>query len=184
MEDSKILDLFFARNEDAIGQTDKAYGRRLHALAMGIVKNDQDAEERVSDTYLRAWNTIPPQKPKYFFAYLARICRNLAIDKVNWNSAAKRKAQVVALTEEMEMCIPDTKRDRELESRELGRILDSFLRTLTPGNQMIFLRRFWYADTIGEIAARYHLSESAVQMRLSRTKNKLGTYLEKEGINV
>lgn len=184
MEDSKILDLFFARNEDAIGQTDKAYGRRLHALAMGIVKNDQDAEESVSDTYLRAWNTIPPQKPKYFFAYLARICRNLAIDKVNWNSAAKRKAQVVALTEEMEMCIPDTKRDRELESRELGRILDSFLRTLTPGNQMIFLRRFWYADTIGEIAARYHLSESAVQMRLSRTKNKLGTYLEKEGINV
>lgn len=184
MEDSKILDLFFARNEDAIGQTDKAYGRRLHALAMGIVKNNQDAEESVSDTYLRAWNTIPPQKPKYFFAYLARICRNLAIDKVNWNSAAKRKAQVVALTEEMEMCIPDTKRDRELESRELGRILDSFLRTLTPGNQMIFLRRFWYADTIGEIAARYHLSESAVQMRLSRTKNKLGTYLEKEGINV
>lgn len=184
MEDSKILELFFARNEDAIRCTDQIYGRRLHALAVDIVKNDQDAEESVSDTYLRAWNTIPPQKPKYFFAYLARICRNLAIDKLNWGNAVKRKAEVVALTEEMEMCIPDTKRDRELEARELGRLLDQFLRSLTPGNQMIFLRRFWYADTIGEIAARYELSESAVQMRLSRTKTKLCTYLEKEGIHV
>lgn len=184
MEDSKILDLFFARNEDAIGQTDKAYGRRLFCLADGIVKNDQDAEESVSDTYLRAWNTIPPQRPKYFFAYLARICRNLSIDKLNWGNAAKRKAEVVALTEEMEACIPDKSRDRELEARELGRLLDQFLRTLTPGNQMVFLRRFWYADTVKEIAARYNLTESAVQMRLSRTKDKLSTYLNKEGINV
>lgn len=184
MDDSQLLDLFFARNEDAIRCTDQRYGRRLHALAQNILKNDQDAEESVSDTYLRAWNAIPPQRPKYFFGYLARICRNLAIDKLSWSSAAKRKAQIVALTEEMESCIPDRKRDLELESRELGRLLDAFLRTLTPGNQMIFLRRYWYADTVGEIAARYGFSESAVQMRLSRTKEKLRTYLEKEGIQV
>ncbi len=184
MEDNKLLELFFDRNEEAIRHTDQAYGRRLHTLAMGIVKNDQDAQECVSDTYLRTWNSIPPQRPKYFFAYLAKICRNLALDKVNWKNAAKRKAEVVPLTQEMEMCIPDTKRDQEMEARELGRLLDQFLRGLTPGNQMIFLRRFWYADTIGEIAARYNLSESAVQMRLSRTKAKLCTYLEKEGINV
>lgn len=184
MEDNKLLELFFDRNEEAIRHTDQAYGRRLHTLAMGIVKNDQDAQECVSDTYLRTWNSIPPQRPKYFFAYLAKICRNLALDKVNWKNAAKRKAEVVPLTQEMEMCIPDTKRDQEMEARELGLLLDQFLRGLTPGNQMIFLRRFWYADTIGEIAARYNLSESAVQMRLSRTKAKLCTYLEKEGINV
>lgn len=184
MEDSKILELFFDRNEDAIRYTDQAYGRRLHSLAMGIVGNDQDAEESVSDTYMRAWKSIPPQKPTYFFAYLARICRNLAIDKLNWKNAGKRKAEVISLTQEMEMCIPDTKRDQEMESRELGRLLDQFLRGLTPGNQMIFLRRYWFADTIAEIAARYDLSESAVQMRLSRTKEKLSTYLEKEGINV
>lgn len=184
MEDNKLLELFFDRNEEAIRHTDQAYGRRLHTLAMVIVKNDQDAQECVSDTYLRTWNSIPPQRPKYFFAYLAKICRNLALDKVNWKNAAKRKAEVVPLTQEMEMCIPDTKRDQEMEARELGRLLDQFLRGLTPGNQMIFLRRFWYADTIGEIAARYNLSESAVQMRLSRTKAKLCTYLEKEGINV
>ena len=184
MEDSKILELFFARNEDAIRYTDQSYGTRLHALANNIVGNNQDAEESVNDTYLRAWNAIPPQKPKYFFAYLARICRNIAIDKLNWSNAGKRKAEVVSLTEEMEMCIPDKSRDREMEARELGMLLDRFLRTLTPGNQMVFLRRYWYVDTIAEIAARYDLSESAVQMRLSRTKEKLSAYLEKEGIQV
>ncbi len=184
MDDSKIVALYFARNEQAIQQTDATYGRRLFSLANNIVKNDQDAEESVSDTYLRAWETIPPQQPKFFFAYLARICRNFALKKLDWKNAEKRKAEVVSLTQEMEMCIPDTKRDREIESRELGVLLDRFLRTLTPGNQMVFMRRYWYVDTIGEIAARYHLSESAVQMRLSRTKAKLCTYLEKEGIHL
>ena len=184
MEDSKILELYFARNEDAIRHTDDTYGRRLYHLADSIVKNGQDAEESVSDTYMQAWNTIPPQKPRYFFAYLAKICRNFALKKLDWHHAAKRSAEVVSLTEEMEMCIPDQSRDRELEARELGMLLDRFLRTLTPENQMIFLRRYWYVDTIAEIAARYGISESAVQMRLNRTRAKLCTYLEKEGIKV
>lgn len=184
MEDNKLIALFFDRNEDAIRCTHQVYGRRLHTLSLGIVKNDQDAQECVSDTYLRAWNAIPPQRPTHFFGYLAKICRNLSLDRLNWKNAAKRKAEVVALTQEMEACIPDTRREQELEARELGRLLDGFLRTLTSGNQMIFLRRYWYADTIGEIAVRFGLSESAVQMRLSRTKNKLSTYLNKEGIKV
>ena len=184
MEDSKILELYFARNEDAIRHTDDTYGRRLYHLADSIVKNGQDAEESVSDTYMQAWNTIPPQKPRHFFAYLAKICRNFALKKLDWQHAAKRSAEVVSLTEEMEMCIPDQSRDRELEARELGMLLDRFLRTLTPENQMIFLRRYWYVDTIAEIAARYGISESAVQMRLNRTRAKLCTYLEKEGIKV
>ena len=184
MEDSKILELFFARNEDAIRHTDDAYGRRLFALADNIVRNDQDAEESVSDTYMRAWDTIPPQKPQHFFAYLAKICRNFALKKLDWKNAAKRKAEVVSLTQEMEACIPDSTRDREMEAKELGMLLDRFLRTLTPENQMFFLRRYWYVDTIAEIAARYGISESAVQMRLNRTRARLCTYLEKEGIRV
>ena len=184
MEDSKILELYFARNEDAIRHTDDTYGRRLYHLADSIVKNGQDAEESVSDTYMRVWDTIPPQKPQHFFAYLAKICRNFALKKLDWKKAAKRNAEVVSLTEEMELCIPDQSRDRELEARELGMLLDQFLRTLTPENQMVFLRRYWYVDTIAEIAARYGISESAVQMRLNRTRAKLCTYLEKEGINV
>lgn len=184
MEDSKILELFFARNEDAIRHTDDTYGRRLFALADNIVRNDQDAEESVSDTYMRAWDTIPPQKPQHFFAYLAKICRNFALKKLDWKNAAKRKAEVVSLTQEMEACIPDSTRDREMEAKELGMLLDRFLRTLTPENQMVFLRRYWYVDTIAEIAARYDISESAVQMRLNRTRARLCTYLEKEGIRV
>lgn len=184
MEDSKILDLFFTRNEDAIRYTDDTYGRRLHHLAQNIVKNEQDAQESVSDTYLKAWDTIPPQRPQYFFAYLAKICRNFALKKLDWKNAAKRNAEVVSLSEEMESCIPDKALDRELEAIELSMVLDRFLRTLTPENQMVFLRRYWYADTIAQIAARYGISESAVLMRLNRTRAKLCAYLKKEGINV
>lgn len=184
MEDNQIIELFFARNEDAIKHTDDTYGRRLFVLADNILKNDQDAEESVSDTYMRTWDTIPPQKPRHFFAYLAKICRHFALDKLDWKMAAKRKAEVVSLTQEMENCIPDNGRDRELAGNELGQILDAFLRSLTPENRMVFLRRYWYVDTIAEIAVRYEISESAVQMRLNRTRAKLSAYLEKEGIRV
>ena len=184
MDDSKIIELFFARNEDAIKHTDDTYGRRLFHLADNIVHNDQDAEESVNDTYMKAWDTIPPQRPEHFFAYIAKICRNFALKRIDWQKAKKRNAEVVALTQEMENCIPDTYRDREADARELGRILDAFLRTLTPENQMVFLRRYWYVDTIAEIAVRYGISESAVQMRLNRTRSKLAMYLAKEGIKV
>lgn len=184
MDDSRIIDLFFSRNEDAIKHTDDTYGRRLFVLADNIVRNDQDAEESVSDTYLRAWDSIPPHRPRHFFAYLAKICRHYALDRLDWKSAAKRKAEVVSLTEEMAVCIPDTQRERELAGKELGQLLDAFLRTLTPENRMVFMRRYWYVDTVAEIAARYGISESAVQMRLRRTKAKLNVYLQKEGIRV
>jgi len=184
MDDSNIIALFFARNEDAIRHTDDTYGRRLFHLAVRILENDQDSEESVSDTYLKTWNTIPPQRPTYFFAYLAKICRNFALKRLDWKNAQKRKAEVVTLTQEMECCIPDASREAELDARELGKILDAFLRTLPRDNQMIFLRRYWFADTIAEIAARYGLSEGAVQMRLNRTKRKLADYLAKEGIRV
>ena len=184
MDDSKIIELFFARNEDAIKHTDDTYGRRLFHLADNIVHNDQDAEESVNDTYMKAWDTIPPQRPEHFFGYIAKICRNFALKRIDWQKAKKRNAEVVTLTQEMENCIPDTYRDMEADERELGRILDAFLRTLTPENQMVFLRRYWYVDTIAEIAVRYGISESAVQMRLNRTRSKLAMYLAKEGIKV
>lgn len=184
MEDSKILELFFARNEDAIKYTDETYGRRLYYLADKIVQNGQDAEESVSDTYLKAWDSIPPHKPQYFFAYIARICRNFALDKLDWKNAAKRKAEIVSLTQEMEACVPDAVRDRILEGKELGMILDSFLRTLSAENRMIFMRRYWFADTVAEIAVRYGISESAVRMRLNRTRDKLAIYLKQEGVHL
>ena len=184
MEDAKIIDLYFARNEDAICQTDAAYGRKLYCLADRILHDPQDSEESVSDTYMKAWETIPPKRPVHFFAYLAKICRHFALGRLDWKKAAKRNAEVVSLTSEMELCIPDERREVQLEAKELGRILDAFLRTLSPENRMVFMRRYWYVDTIAEIAVRYGISESAVNMRLNRTRAKLCTYLEQEGIKV
>ena len=184
MDDAKIIDLFWARNEEAIQETDKASGRNLHVLANKILNNREDAEESVSDTYMKTWEIIPPQRPKYYYAFLASICRHLSFHKVDWKLAAKRNAEVVTLTQEMEMCIPDTSRDRELEGKELGRIMNAFLERLPKDTRLIFLRRYWHVDTIAEIAARYGMTESKVKMQLSRTRAKLRTFLESEGIYV
>lgn len=178
MEDKKIIELFWARNEDAIAETDATYGRKLRALANKILNNWEDAEESVSDTYMKTWEIIPPQRPTYFYAFIASICRHLSFHKVDWKQAAKRNA------EEMELCIPDTSRDREMEAREIGKALNAFLESLPKEARLIFLRRYWHVDTIAEIAARYGMTESKVKMQLSRTRAKLCTYLEQEGIQV
>jgi len=184
VEDAKIIDLFFARSEDAIAETDAAYGRKLHALSNKILNNREDAEESVSDTYMKAWKIIPPQHPQFFYAFLASICRHLSFHKLDWRFAAKRNAQIVYLTQEMEMCIPDATQERILEDKELGRIINAFLENLPKESRLIFLRRYWHLDTVAEIAARYGMTESKVKSRLSRTRAKLCTYLEKEGIQV
>lgn len=184
MEDAKILDLYFARDEDAIRETDTAYGKRLHTLAKNILRNREDAEESVNDTYAEVWKSIPPRRPKYFFAFLASICRHLSLNRVDWKQAAKRRAQVVPLTEEMENCIPDAVHERQMEAKELGRLLDLFLEGLPKDSRLIFLRRYWYVDSVPEIAARYGMTESKVKMQLSRTKEKLRLFLEQEGIYV
>jgi len=184
MDDTAIIELFWAKNQDAIAETDKAYGRCLQGIAQRIVLVREDAQECVSDTYYKAWETIPPTRPNHLFAYLAKICRHVALGMLDWKNAAKRKAEVVSLTTEMEACIPDSRRDAVLEEKELGRILSSFLRTLSTENRMIFLRRYWYVDTIAEIAQRYGMTESKVKMQLSRTRKKLSAFLEQEGITV
>ena len=184
MEDAKIIDLYFARNEDAICQTDVAYGRKLFLLAQRILNDEQDSEESVSDTYMKTWETIPPNRPTYFYAYLAKLCRFFALGKLDWKMAAKRKAEVVPLTEEMELCIPDQKREAEMTAKEIGRAMNAFLENLSQESRVIFLRRYWFCDTIAEIAGRYGISESKVKMRLLRTRNQLADFLNKEGITV
>lgn len=184
MDDTKIIELYWNRNQDAITEMDRSYGRQLHGLADKIVQNHEDAEESVSDTYLKAWETIPPQRPNYFFAYLAKICRNFAFGKLDWKNAAKRKAEVVELTREMQLCIPDDRRSRQAEGKAIGRALNAFLEGLTVESRLIFLRRYWYCDTIAEIAARYQISESKVKTRLHRTRVQLYQFLEQEGICV
>ena len=184
MTDAQIIALYWSRDEQAIHATDAQYGRRLHTLADRIVQNYEDAQECVSDTYLKTWDTIPPKRPEYFFAYIAKICRNFALGVLDWKSAAKRKGEVVALTQEMEACIPDPQHERKLEGEELGEILNRFLESLPVDNRVIFLRRYWYLDTVAEIADRYGFSESKVKTQLHRTRTKLHAFLAKEGITV
>lgn len=184
MDDEKIIELYFCRDEEAIRRTEERYGRRLRALSGGIVGNREDAEECVSDTFLRAWNSIPPARPNGLFHYLARICRNLSLDRVDWNRAAKRKAEIVTLTAEMEQCIPAAYGAVEMGERELGEKISAFLATLSPENQMVFVRRYWFAEPVAQIAARYGIKEGALHTRLHRIRKKLAAYLEKEGISV
>ena len=184
MEDAKIIELFWERNEQAVKETDTAYGRKLYVLSSNILNNREDAEESVSDTYMETWKSIPPKRPKYFYAFLASICRNMSFNRLDWRLAAKRNAEVVALTQEMEACIPDSRQNGEMDRRELRRVLESFLDSLTKESRLIFLRRYLYVDTVAEIAARYGISESKVKTQLHRTRAKLHTYLAKEGICV
>lgn len=184
MEDSKIIELFFSRDQEAIAQVDRTYGRKLFHISDNILRCFEDAQECVNDTYLKTWDTIPPKRPQSLFGYLAKICRNLSLNKLDWLNAAKRKTEVVSLTQEMESCIPSAYQDATLEARELGRQLNQFLATLTPENRMIFVRRYWYVDTVADIAVRYSLNEAAVNTRLHRLRKKLADYLAKEGIAV
>ena len=184
MEDEKIIALYFTRNEQAVKETDTAYGRKLYVLSNNILNNREDAEESVSDTYMEAWKSIPPKRPKYFYAFLAAICRHVSFDRLDWRMAAKRNAEVVALTQEMENCIPAKCQDTQLDRMELRRVLEAFLEDLSKENRLIFLRRYLYVDTVAEIAARYGISESKVKTQLHRTRAKLHTYLAKEGIHV
>ncbi|MDO5521870.1 MAG: sigma-70 family RNA polymerase sigma factor [bacterium] len=184
MEDHRIMELYFARDEDAITETAYTYGNKLDNLSLRILKNSEDAKECVNDTYLKAWNSIPPQKPNYFYAYLAKICRFICFGKLDYKNAKKRNFDVVTLSEELTSCIPDQFSTIDAEQQAIGEVLSSFLRTLSEEHRLIFMRRYWYSETISEIAKRYHLTESKVKTSLHRSRNKLRNYLEREGIRV
>lgn len=184
MEDAQILDLYWQRNETAIGETDRVYGGKLHRLAQRIVENREDGEECVSDTYLAAWNAIPPQRPAYFFAWLAKVCRNFAFGILDKRNAAKRCAQLVTLTAEMELCIPDSRREAAIEGEEIRTVINEFLGKLSEESRILFLRRYWYLESIEEIARRYGMGQSKVKTSLHRSRKKLREQLEKEGIRV
>lgn len=184
MTEEEILDLYWARNEDAIRETERAYGEKLKRLAQGILSDSRDAEESVEDTYMKAWQSIPPQRPERFFLWLSRVCRNMALSRLEWNNAAKRGAPVVELSRELESCVPDRSMEEELELKALGEVLDRFLGSLSKENRVLFLRRYWFADSVADIARRFGFTESKVKVRLHRTRNELRTFLAKEGISL
>ena len=184
MEDAEIIDLYWQRDQRAIDETHGKYGGFLTNIAWNILRSHGDAEECVNDTYLRTWNAIPPARPSAFRAWLGRIVRNLSLDRWRYNRAAKRGGgQVEALTQELSDCVTGSP-ELLLEAAELSRLLDKFLRTLPQKERCVFLRRYWYCDSISDIAAQCHMASGTVKSSLHRTRGKLKRYLQEEGIFV
>ncbi len=182
MDDNAIIELYWNRDESAISETDAVYGRRLSALSGSILNSREDVQECVNDTYLETWRAIPPQRPSFFYAFISKICRYISFGRLDWNNAAKRKAELVSLTAELEACIPDNRTEQIIEARELGAILSRFITTLPQDSRLIFLRRYWHLDSTEEIAREYGFSQSKVKTQLHRTRLKLHEYLKNEGV--
>ena len=178
IEDEKIIDLFFNRSEKAIQELDIKYGKVCHKLSYNILNNKQDAEECVNDAYLGAWNAIPPARPNPLLSYLVKIVRNISL-KIYWRKeAAKRSGHYKIALEEIEGYITDQKTvEDEIEARELARIIEEFLDTLTVENRVIFMRRYWFADSYKDIAELVGISEKNISVRLTRIREKMKQYL-------
>ncbi len=185
MEDVNILELFWARTQDAVSAAAERYGALCRVVAGNILANPRDAEECVNDVWLAAWNSIPPARPERLGAYLAKLARNIALDKLDYNKAQKRNAELDVALSELDECLSDRQDVEEtLEAGQTAAAIDAFLRMLPKEQRWVFLRRYWYADPIAEIARRGHMSQGKVKSMLFRTREKLRKYLEQEGIAV
>lgn len=182
MEDAQIVDLFWAREEAAISESERKYGAYCLGIAQRVLGNPEDAQEALNDTWLRAWNTIPPERPTRLRPYLAKLTRNLAIDRWRRNSALKRGEQMSFALDELFDLADGTPLPQELiEGKELESTIRAFLSGCTRTQRDVFLRRYFYFESTEEIAARYAMRASNVLNLLSRTKKKLKLYLKKEG---
>ena len=183
MEDSHIIELYWQREEQAIKESQMKYGGYCSTIADNILHSAEDSEECVNDTWFRAWNTMPPEKPNRLVVFFGRITRNLAIDRYRSDTSKKRgEGQMALCLDELAECIGE---DSPIEDRlALREVLNRFLRELPDKNRTVFLLRYWYMMPVSEIAKRYDLSEGAVKMLLQRARNKLKDYLEKEGVAI
>ena len=178
IDDEKIIKMFFERSEQGIRELDIKYGKICHNFSYNILNSRQDAEECVNDAYLGAWNAIPPARPSPLLSYIIKIVRNVSL-KVYWRKkAAKRSGHYTIALQEIEGCIADKKTvEDEIESRELAHIIEEFLDTLTLENRVIFMRRYWFADSCKDIAEFVGLSEKNISVRLTRIREKMKQYL-------
>lgn len=186
MDDAQIVEMYWQRNENAIRETSTKYGAYCSSIAFGILSDKEDAEECVNDTWLRAWNAMPPDRPGRLRLFLAKITRNLSFDKFRSKAANKRGGGEMTLAlEELGECVSGMSNvEFEFYERELEKSVNSFLYALPKRESDIFLRRYFYVESSSEIAGRYGLKESNVTVILSRTRQKLKLYLRKEGYTI
>ena len=184
MDDGALIELFFARSEQAIRELDEKYGKTCRGLSYNILHSRQDAEECVNDAYLGAWEAIPPARPDPLPVFLYRIVRNLSLTRYHADRADKRGGGSYAVAlEELEDCLASRRTvEGDMEERELVRLIEDFLDTLSPENRVLLMRRYWFSDSYGEIAKRTGLSEKNVSVRLSRIRKRLRQYFEERGV--
>lgn len=181
MEDTRIVDLYWARSENAIVETSAKYGKYCYSIAYNILANREDADESVNDTYLDAWNTIPPHRPSCLSTFLGKITRRISIDKWRSRTAEKRGGgEIMLALDELSDCVPSNyKVEEEVEAAELAKMIDNFIMTMPPMDRRVFICRYWYLDSISVIAQQFNFSESKVKMILHRQRRKLLSHLER-----
>lgn len=182
MDDRVIIELYNKRDENAIGETQKKYGRYCHSIAYNILRSNEDSEECVNDTYLKVWNAIPPKVPQIFSAFIGRITRNTALDRYEKNRAQKRDAGIELALDELSECISSEMTGECSDDFVLKNAVNGFLASLPKRTRIIFMRRYFYLLSINEIAEGLSMSESNVKVTLMRTREKFREYLENEGI--
>ena len=182
MEDNAIIDLYFKRSEQAITETDTKYGSYCYSIAYNILSNREDSEESVSDTYMTAWNTIPPRHPSFLGAFLGKVTRHISIDRWRKSSAKKRGGgEIILALEELEACADVNNTESTVEQKELTRVLNRFLASLPETERNVFLCRYWYLDSIPAISEYSGFTQSKVTSMLHRTRGKLRKRLCEEG---
>jgi RNA polymerase sigma-70 factor (ECF subfamily) len=186
LEDAQIIELYFSRSENAIAETRRKYEDYIVAISENILQNRQDAEECVNDAYAHVWNSIPPQNPLCFRAFLGSITRNLSLDCYKKRNTQKRSGNNNALLlSELEECIPSPANvEREFDDSEIAKYISEFLHGQTEQNRALFVRRYWHCDSVKQISKRLGLSESKIKSSLFRLRNSLKVYLEKEGVKL
>lgn len=184
MEDKDIIALYWARSEEAIRRTAEKYGAYCGAIIRRVLGDGRDAEECLSDTWLGAWNAMPPQKPARLPPFLGRIARNTALDRYDYNAAQCRASGFEAVLEELADCVGGTPLEEDFDLRRLGEAISGFLDAASPAARLVFLRRYWYCDGVAEIAAGTGFSQSKVKSLLHRTRKGLKEHLRKEGYDL
>lgn len=184
MKDDEIIELYWKRDEDAIIETSNKYGKYCKYIAFNILGNTEDTEESVNDTYMHTWNAIPPNRPRVLRTWLGRITRNISIDKYKFNNAKKRSQnEVDILLSELDDCIPaNSNIEKEIEDQEIAKVLNDFLSNLSQEKRIIFVRRYYFSDSVVQISKRYNLSESRIKSSLFRIRKELKKFMEKEGV--
>ena len=184
MDDLSIIELYFARDEQAIKETDAKYGKLCHSIAYNILNNNEDSEECVNDTYMGVWNAIPPARPNHFMAFVCRITRNQSLKRIEAMTRQKRSQVTIVSLDELAEVLPDESIAVGTTDEDIGKAISDFLRNEKEDVRNVFIRKYYFFDSIGDIAERYGFTESKVKNMLYHTRNKLKEYLIKEGVEI